>query len=101
MLYEMKCDVCERVLDLGCPITLHSDIIKPGVACEQNGCKGTLRQVITPPKQIKVKGSFPAEGNEVALPTPHGQDIKFKDKVHAREYLGEHGLTSKWIEDDM
>jgi hypothetical protein len=48
-----------------------------------------------------MKESFPATGNEVSLPTPHGEDIKFQDKIHAREYLNEHGLMSKWIENDM
>jgi hypothetical protein len=101
MLYQMKCDICKRELEIGCPITQHSDIITPGIRCRKNNCAGILRQVITPAGPVFVKGGFPATGNEVALPTNHGEDIKFKDKHHARDYLEDHGLMSKWIENDM
>lgn len=105
-MYTMRCDVCKRIVEIGVPITYHDMIIKPGIPCDaQEGnriaCVGTLRQVIVPPRHMFMKGSFPATGNEVSLPTAHGEDIKFKDKIHAREYLAEHGLTSKWIENDM
>lgn len=100
MIYLMRCDTCKMEMDIGCPINQHSDIIVPGIACGQE-CYGTLRQVITPPKLVFGKEPFPHSNNEIALPTPHGEDIRFQDKIHAREYLGERGLTSKWIENDM
>ncbi|KKK72189.1 hypothetical protein LCGC14_2906370, partial [marine sediment metagenome] len=59
MLYDMRCDVCERELEIGCPISQHDDIIKPGILCTgnlfkgmivkySNTCQGTLRQVFKP-----------------------------------------------------
>ena len=100
MIYLMRCDTCKRYLDIGCPINQHEDIIKPGIACGQK-CLGILRQVITPPRLVFGREPFPHSGNEVALPTNHFEDIRFQDKIHAREYLGERGLMSKWIENDM
>jgi len=114
MIYLMKCDKCDKTLEIGCPMNRHDDIIKPGIGCQDelnyiNGCgsqskrtcTGILRQVIVPPRHMFVRGSFPATGNEVQLPTEHGVDIKFQDKYHARDYLEDHGLVSKWIENDM
>ena len=100
MLYTMRCDFCKRELEIGCPISQHEDIIAPGIECGKK-CPGTLKQVIKAPRHIFSKEPFPSTGNEVALPTAHGEDIKFTDKQHARDYLGERGLTSKWIENDM
>jgi len=96
----MRCDVCERELEIGCPISLHDDIIKPGIPCGDD-CYGILRQVFKPSSMIIERSPFPATGNEVQLPTPHHVDMKFQDKIHARDWLGERGLTSKWIENDM
>ena len=110
MLYEMRCDVCKRELEIGCSINMHDDIIKPGILCTKwdklwpprsGYCKGTLRQVFKPSSMIIERSPFPATGNEVQLPTPHHVDMKFQDKIHARDWLGERGLTSKWIENDM
>ena len=97
MLYLMRCD-CGVELDIGCPANQYDDIIKPGI--DHVGCHGILRHVITP-STVFSRGPFPATGNEIQLPTPHFEDKKFMDKIHAREWLGERGLTSKWIEDDM
>ncbi len=96
----MRCDTCRRELVIGCPISQHGDIIAPGILCE-NGCSGRLKQIIKVPSMFIKKEPFPATGNEIQLPTPHGEDKEFTDKIHAREWLGERGLTSKWIEDDM
>jgi len=104
MLYDMKCDICKRVMEVGCPITLFDDIIRPGISCvdaHEDGCKGRLKQIILPPRAIINRSPFPHSGNEVQLPTKHHEDIRFDDKIHAREYLAENGLTSKWIENDM
>lgn len=103
MLYDMRCDVCKRDLEIGCPITQHEDIIKPGITCSEDilQCHGMLRQVIVSPRHMFLKESFPATGNELQLPTDNGVDIKFQDKYHARDYLEGHGLMSKWIENDM
>lgn len=100
MLYDMRCDECNRELEIGCPINEHLDIIVPGITCGKM-CPGTMYQVIKSPSMIINREAFPATGNEVQLPTPHGEDKKFTDKIHAREWLGERGLTSKWIENDM
>jgi hypothetical protein len=100
MLYDMRCDVCEKELTIGCPISQHEDIISPGILCG-NKCPGTMKQVFKAPSMVISKEPFPATGNEIQLPTPHGVDKKFTDKVHASEWLGERGLISKWIEDDM
>lgn len=104
MIYLMKCNVCDKEMDIGCPIELFDDIIAPGISCkdaiEQDGCKGKLKQVIVP-SRVFARSPFPHSGNEIALPTNHFEDIRFTDKVHAREYLGERGLMSKWIENDM
>ncbi len=100
-LYDMKCDKCERMLEIGCPIDQHEDIIKPGIKCELDNCSGILHQVFRPPSQIIRRSPFPATGNEVQLPTPDGVDVRFQDKIHARDYLEERGLQSKWIENDM
>jgi len=106
MLYDMRCDECKRELEIGCPISLHDDIIKPGIECTRDaymlgGCIGTLRQILRPSSMIIKRSPFPATGNEVQLPTPHHVDMKFQDKIHARDWLGERGLTSKWVENDM
>ena len=105
MLYDMRCDVCKRELTIGCLISRHEDIISPGILCKDNisftECFGTLRQVFKAPSMIISREPFPATGNEVQLPTPHHVDMKFQDKIHARDWLGERGLTSKWIENDM
>jgi len=103
MLYDMRCDVCERELEVGCPMRLHERIIKPGIECSENneGCAGTLRQVFKGPSMIINRSPFPSTGNEVQLPTEHGEDVRFQDKSHARDWLGERGLMSKWIENDM
>lgn len=100
MLYDMRCDTCKRELEIGCPINQHEDIIKPGIVCGED-CNGILHQVFRPPSMIIRRSPFPATGNEVALPTNHGEDIRFQDKSHARDWLGERGLMSKWIENDM
>ena len=114
MIYQMRCDTCHRILDIGCPMNQHEDIIKPGIACDQEmttfirhktrtitNCNGTLRQVILPAR-IFSRSVFPGkEPNEIQLPTPYGVDMEFSDKIHAREWLGERGLMSKWIENDM
>ena len=106
MLYDMRCDVCKRELEIGCPISQHEDIIKPGIPCEHGNppwqnCYGILRQVFKPSSMIIERSPFPATGNEVQLPTPHFEDVKFQDKIHAKDWLGERGLMSKWIENDM
>ena len=104
MLYTMRCDVCRRILNIGVPILQHESIIKPGIRCDDNiefGCVGILRQIITPPAIIINRSPFPGSGNEVQLPTNHGEDMNFRDKSEARDWLGERGLTSKWIENDM
>ena len=100
MLYDMRCDICKRELMIGCPISQHEDIIRPGIDCG-NGCYGKMRQILKSPSVIINRSPFPATGNEVQLPTPHHVDKKFSDKIHAREWLGERGLISKWVEDDM
>lgn len=100
MLYDMRCDTCKRELEIGCPLNQHDDIIKPGIACG-DGCDGILHQVLKGPSLIIKKSPFPSTGNEVQLPTEHGEDVRFQDKSHARDWLGERGLTSKWIENDM
>jgi len=100
MLYLMRCGTCKRHMDIGCPINQHEDIIKPGIVCGRP-CLGILRQVIQAPRTIINRSEFPSTGNEVQLPTPHGVDMKFQDKYHARDWLGERGLTSGWIENDM
>ena len=100
----MRCNVCKRVIDIGCPITQHEDIIKPGIPCSDpilSQCSGTLKQILVAPRVVFAKEGFPATGNEIQLPTEHGVDIKFQDKYHAQDYLEEHGLISKWIENDM
>ena len=96
----MRCNVCMKVLEIGCPINQHNDIIVPGIKCEGH-CQGTLKQIIVTPGMIIRRSAFPGVGNEVQLPTPHGVDMKFRDKSEARDWLGERGLTSKWIENDM
>ena len=101
MIYSMRCNTCKRNLDIGCPITQWEDIIQPGIVCGMKTCSGTLVQVITPPRIVFGRDPFPHSGNEVALPTKDHEDIRFQDKIHAREYLAENGLTSKWIENDM
>lgn len=101
MIYLMRCDSCKKELDIGCPITQWEDIIRPGIACGTPGCFGMLAQVITPPRIVFGREPFPRTGAEVQLPTPDHVDIRFDDKIHAREYLAENGLTSKWIENDM
>jgi len=105
MLYDMRCDVCKRELEIGCPINQHDDIIKPGINCRDDlgygSCNGTMRQILKPSSMIIERSPFPATGNEVQLPTPHNVDKKFQDKSHARDWLGERGLMSKWIENDM
>ena len=45
--------------------------------------------------------NLPGNGNEVQLQTNHGDDMKCQDKSEVRDWLGERGLTSKWIENDM
>lgn len=100
MLYDMRCSDCEKELVIGCPISQHNDIIKPGIKCGPD-CYGILTQVFKPSLMIIERSPFPATGNEVQLPTPHHVDMKFQDKIHARDWLGERGLTSKWIENDM
>jgi len=80
MIYLMKCDYCERELDIGCPAHSWEDIIKPGINCGED-CFGKLRQIITPPKLVFGRDPFPHSGNELQLPTPHGVDIRFQDKV--------------------
>jgi len=104
MLYDMRCDVCKRELEIGCPISLHDDIVKPGIKCRdamEDGCLGTMKQVFKAPSMVINKEPFPATGNEMHLPTNHHEDVKFTDKVHAKDWLGERGLMSKWIENDM
>lgn len=104
MIYIMRCDVCKRTLEIGVPITQHENIIKPGIKCNdgiESGCVGTMRQIIVPASTIIHRSPFPGTGNEVQLPTNHGDDKKFRDKSEARDWLGERGLTSKWIENDM
>jgi len=86
-------------MDIGCPADQWEYVIKPGMP--HDDCLGMLAQVITPPRAIFGREPFPHSGNEVALPTAHHEDIRFQDKVHAKEYLGERGLMSKWIENDM
>ena len=99
MLYLMRCDTCKKELTIGCPAEQWDDIIKPGMP--HDDCYGMLAQVITPPRIVFGRDPFPRTGAEVQLPTPHHEDIRFQDKIHAREYLAENGLTSKWIENDM
>lgn len=101
MLYEMRCDECGRELEIGCPINQHDDMIRPGILCENDNCIGTLRQILKGSSMIINRSPFPSTGNEVQLPTEHGEDVKFQDKNHARDWLGERGLMSKWIENDM
>ena len=103
MRYLMRCTVCYRESVIGIPIDQHEYVIKPGWSCttDENSCAGRMKQVIEAPNMIINRSPFPHSGNEIALPTQHHEDIKFKDKVHAREYLAENGLTSKWIENDM
>ena len=106
MIYSMKCDTCGKQLDIGCPVDRWETYIKPGIVCNDPSitasCDGMLRQIITPPKVIFGREPFPRDApNEVQLPTPYGEDKRFDDKHHAREWLGERGLTSKWIENDM
>jgi len=103
MKYQMRCTVCKRELEIGCPIDQHDNFIKPGIPCTDTleGCFGVLHQVFTPAKMFINRSPFPGQGNEVQLPTKHGEDVKFRDKSEAREWLGERGLTSKWIENDM
>jgi len=107
MLYEMRCDLCKREIEIGCPISQHEYIIKPGMLCKGSvpsvlGCAGTLRQFHKNASIMVIDRSpFPGTGNEVQLPTHHGEDMNFRDKSEARDWLGERGLTSKWIENDM
>lgn len=103
-MYLMRCDTCKRTLEIGCPAMLHEEFIKPGMKCTNslnNGCNGNMKQVITAPHTIINRSAFPGTGNEVQLPTNHGEDVRFRDKSEARDWLGERGLTSKWIENDM
>lgn len=104
MLYPMKCDTCHKVLDIGCPMESHTAVIKPGIKCNdqiKDGCNGTLVQIIMAPCTIINRSPFPGTGNEVQLPTNHGEDMTFRDKSEAKDWLGERGLMSKWIENDM
>jgi hypothetical protein len=101
MLYDMRCDTCKRTVEIGCPISMHEDIIVPGIECNEGNCHGKLKQIITPPRHMFVKEGFPGTGNEMQLPTPDGVDVKFRDKIECRDYLGERGLQSNWIENDM
>jgi hypothetical protein len=104
MIYSMRCDVCKKVLDVGVPVNMHESFIKPGIRCNdgiETGCVGMMNQIIMPPAFIINRSAFPGRGNEVALPTAHGEDVRFRDKSEARDWLGERGLTSKWIENDM
>ncbi|KKM07090.1 hypothetical protein LCGC14_1737420 [marine sediment metagenome] len=105
MLYDMRCDVCRRELTIGVPISQHKNVIAPGWPCSaaptKFNCSGRMKQIFKAPSMIISREPFPATGNEVQLPTPHHVDKKFQDKIHARDWLGERGLTSKWIENDM
>ncbi len=112
MLYDMRCNLCKRELEIGCPIDQHDDIIKPGIHCSSakgleiaivrdSNCPGIMIQILKPSSLIINRSPFPATGNEVQLPTEHFEDVKFTDKYHATDWLGERGLTSKWIENDM
>lgn len=101
MLYPMRCGTCKRELDVGCPAKDYDSIIKPGIKCEYNKCTGTLFRFFTPVRTIINRSPFPGKGNEVAIPTNHGEDMSFRDKSEARDWLGERGLMSKWIENDM
>ena len=97
MLYLMRCDRCEKELEIGCPINMHLDMIKPGIDCD---CSGKMYQVMQPPRHVFMKSAFPRRGNELFLPTPHGVDLPFTDKIHCREYLAEHDLVSGRVEND-
>lgn len=97
MLYQMRCGECGKELELGCPLAHFDAVIKAGQPCD---CGGTMHQVITRPSHAFGRSPFPREGNEQFLPTPDGQDIRFQDKMHAREYLAEHGLVSGRVEND-
>lgn len=101
MLYSMRCDICKRELGIGCPMKDYDSIIKPGIKCEYMGCAGTLVRFFASINMIINRSPFPGTGNEVHLPTPHGEDKKFRDKSEAKDWLGERGLMSKWIENDM
>ena len=104
MIYLMRCDTCKKTLEIGCPAEMHEDFIKPGIKCNdgiESGCNGFMKQVILAPHTIINRSPFPGTGNEVQLPTPHGEDMHFRDKSEATDWLGERGLTSKWIENDM
>ena len=101
MLYPMRCDICKRELDIGCPMLDYDSIVKPGIKCGYKNCAGILRRFFTPAKMIINRSPFPGKGNEVAIPTNHGEDMSFRDKSEARDWLGERGLMSKWIENDM
>lgn len=100
MLYRMRCDYCKKELEIGCPISQHDSIIAPGIAHE-GGCFGTFRQIIEAPRIAFAKEGFPKHGHEIALPTEHHESKSFRDKSEARDWLGERGLTSKWIENDV
>ncbi len=99
MLYDMRCNLCKKELSIGCTMDQWESIIKPGMP--HDGCYGILKQIIKGPSMIINRSPFPATGNEVQLPTEQFEDVKFTDKYHATEWLGERGLTSKWIENDM
>ncbi len=100
--YILQCEDCDFGLEVLCSISEHETLIKPGIECLR--CSGHMSQAVScNSNRPAVRQSFSevGQGNELQLPTPDGVDIKFKDKRHAEDYLSEHGLMSKWIEDDM
>jgi len=99
MIYVMRCTSCGDTLEMTVPANKHTDLIKPG--WPHPGCLGRMEQVILAPHTIINRSPFPGRGNEVQLPTDHGEDKNFRDKSEARDWLSERGLTSKWIENDM
>jgi len=98
MNYLMRCDSCDAEIRITCSISEHEHIVKPGIECR---CRGIHKQVLEVPEHMFTREPFPGTGNEMQLPTPHGVDVKFRDKIEGREWLGERGLMSKWIENDM
>jgi hypothetical protein len=94
MIYVTKCLDCGGDTELSLAVKDQPNIAQGKYKCE---CGGALVQVFTPPKAVFLRSSFPTGHYEDSFPDP----VKVRSKTHAKDLCAEHGLTSKYIENDM
>lgn len=95
MIYTKECLDCGNYREICCSISQHEVQVKPVSRCPN--CGGVERQVIEAPCEIRERTPFPKHGHEHVSYKPGFHS--FRDRGHAREYLAERGLGSKFLDD--